>query len=126
MQIVREGVAKYALTHAHAQLLSGDKPRSKLVKAMEEERDFRLEARLLNKYKAVHVVDLLEDITEKMGVLFLKIADMEEDWVEEESVIATVALFVNETLTKLSDAKKMFDKVFPNGLPIARENLDSE
>jgi hypothetical protein len=87
---------------------------------MEKEVDFRVEARLLNKYKAVHVVDLMEDITEKIGVLFLKIADMEEDWVEEEAVIATVALFVNETLVKLSDAKKMFDNVFPNGLPGAR------
>ena len=78
---------------------------------MTEKEDFREAARLLNKYKGVHVVDLMDDINEKLGVLFLKVADMDNDEIEEAAVFKTLDRFLNNITALLLSAKKGIDDI---------------
>ena len=81
------------------------------VKFMIEEENLREAARLLNKYKEVHIVDLMDDVDEKLQVIILKVADMDEDELEENAVFHTLDKFLSDIVTKLSYAKKGIDDI---------------
>ena len=78
---------------------------------MIEEENLREAARLLNKYKEVHIVDLMDDVDEKLQVIILKVADMDEDELEENAVFHTLDKFLSDIVTKLSYAKKGIDDI---------------
>jgi len=61
---------------------------------------------LLNKYKEVHIVDLMDEINEKFLALFLKIADMSNDEIDENAVIITLDKFLSEITVQILKAKK--------------------
>ena len=68
---------------------------------------------LLNKYKGVHIVDLMDEINEKFFVLFSKIVDMNDDEIEESAVIITLDKFLSEMIVQLLKAKKGISQVKP-------------
>jgi len=76
---------------------------------MIELENFLEAARLLNKYKGVQVVDLMDDVNEKLKIIFLKVVDMEDDKIKEGKVFATLNKFQKNTTTILSYAKKETD-----------------
>jgi len=82
---------------------------------MTEEEDFREAVRLLNKYKDVHIVDLMDDVDEKLQAIILKVADMDEDELEEDAVFHTLDKFLSDIVTKLSIAKKGIDDIMSEG-----------
>jgi len=65
-------------------------------------------AKLLNKYKDIHPIDLIEDINERIGALFAKLADMNEDEVEEKIILNTFFIWLEDTVKLLSEADKGF------------------
>jgi len=69
----------------------------------------------LNKYKGVHIVDLMDDVDEKLQVIFLKVADMDEDELEEDAVFHTLDKFLSDIITKFSIVKKGIDDIKSEG-----------
>lgn len=61
---------------------------------------------LLNNYEGVHIVDLMDEINENFLVLFLKIADMSNDEIDENAVIITLDKFLSEITVQILKAKK--------------------
>lgn len=69
----------------------------------------------MNKYKGVHIVDLMDDVDEKLQVIFLKVADMDEDELEEDAVFHTLDKFLSDIITKFSIVKKGIDDIKSEG-----------
>lgn len=62
--------------------------------------------KLLEKYKDMHPIDLMADISERLGALLLKMADLNADDIAEEGAFYTFNKFVNDTFEKIRQLKK--------------------